>query len=133
IPYVGPIISEGLKPGMALYVQGAVPDNGKQFSINFQTGQSDSDDIAFHFNPRIGQYVHLNSFRNGSWEKKETVPDKPFTKGAAFNMFVTINSEDYEVHVNGVHLCTFKHRVPLENITTLAIFGDISIAIYGFI
>lgn len=38
-----------------------------------------------------------------------------------------------QVHVNGVQLCIFKHRIPLENISTLAIFGDISITIYGFI
>lgn len=33
------------------------------FEINLKTGLSDRDDIAFHFNPRIGQYVYLNSFR----------------------------------------------------------------------
>lgn len=38
-----------------------------------------------------------------------------------------------QVYVNGVQLCIFKHRIPLESISTLAIFGDISVAIYGFI
>lgn len=33
IPYVGPIISGGLKPGMALYVQGTVPDNANQYDF----------------------------------------------------------------------------------------------------
>lgn len=68
-----------------------------RFAIKFQTGQSDTDDIAFHFSPCIGQNVFLNSFRSGSWEKEETASDKPFTKGATFNMLVIINSEGYEV------------------------------------
>lgn len=38
-----------------------------------------------------------------------------------------------QVHVNGVQLCIFKHRIPLENISTLAVSGDISITVYGFI
>ncbi|XP_058243135.1 uncharacterized protein LOC131351660 isoform X2 [Hemibagrus wyckioides] len=132
IPYVG-TIRGGLKPDMAVFFQGTLPAHAKKFAINFQTGQSDSDDIAFHFNPCIGQYVCLNSYRNASWEQEESTSEKPFTKGAAFNMFIIINSEGYEVHVNGVQLCIFKHRIPLENITTLAIFGDISISIFSFI
>ncbi|GAA6079784.1 uncharacterized protein LOC108263901 isoform X4 [Tachysurus ichikawai] len=133
IPYVGPIISGGLKPGMALYIQGVVPDNANQFEINFQTGQSDSDDIAFHFNPHIGQYVYLNSFRNGIWEKEERVSEELFTKGAAFYMFVVIGSEGYEVYVNGLQHCRFEHRVPLENVSTISIYGDVIIPIYGLI
>lgn len=38
-----------------------------------------------------------------------------------------------QVYVNGVQLYIFKHRIPLEHISTLAIFGDISVTIYGFI
>ncbi|XP_053533823.1 uncharacterized protein LOC108264058 isoform X2 [Ictalurus punctatus] len=132
LPYVG-TIRGGIRSDTAVFFQGTLPAHAKMFAINFQTGQSDSDDIAFHFNPRIGKHVYLNSFRNASWEKEETAPDKLFTKGAAFNMFVVISSEGYEVYVNGVQLCIFKHRIPLESISTLAIFGDISVAIYGFI
>ncbi|KAM9493163.1 uncharacterized protein Hap1MRO34_003470 isoform 1-T1 [Clarias gariepinus] len=132
LPYVG-TIRGGIRPDMAVFFQGTLPAHAKKFVINFQTGQSDTDDIAFHFNPRIGQHVYLNSFRNGQWETEETAPDKPFTKGAAFNMLVIINSTDYEVHVNGLQLCTFKHRMALENISGLAICGDISIFFYGFI
>lgn len=67
------------------------------FEINFKTGPSDGDDIAFHFNPRIDQYVYLNSFRNGSWEKREPTPNIPFNKGTTLNMFVVIKLEGYEV------------------------------------
>lgn len=68
-----------------------------RFEINFQTGDGSSDDIAFHFNPRIGHYTALNSFSNGSWEKEESAPDKPFAEGAAFQMIVVFKSDEYEV------------------------------------
>lgn len=132
------------------------------FEINLKTGESDLDDIAFHFNPRIGQYVYLNSFRNGGWDKEACASDKPFIKGAAFYMFVVINSHTYEasdfscvllvisiknhellkntfiiillqVYVNGLKHCTFKHSIPLEKVSTLGIRGDVSKLIYGFI
>ncbi|XP_053478555.1 uncharacterized protein LOC128606449 [Ictalurus furcatus] len=138
-PFIQPTLSYvsrikgGIRPDMAVFFQGTIPINGKRFEINFKTGESDVDDIAFHFNPRIGQYVYLNSFRNGSWEKEDCVSDKPFTKGAGFYMFVVIKSDNYEVYVNGLWHCMFKHRIPLEKVSTLGICGDISKPIYGCI
>lgn len=69
-----------------------------RFIINFQTGDSNGDDIAFHINPQLGRHVAINSFRNGSWDTEESVSDKPFIKGASFNVFVVIKSEHYEVY-----------------------------------
>ncbi|XP_047677998.1 uncharacterized protein LOC113650748 isoform X2 [Tachysurus fulvidraco] len=132
LPYVG-VIPGKAKPDMAVFFQGALPADANEFIINFQTGNSDGDDIAFCINPHLGCYVAINSFRNGSWETEESVADKPFTKGAAFNMFVIIKSEHYEVYVNGLELCTFKHRIPLEKISVLGISGDVSINFIGFI
>uniref|UniRef100_A0A8B9H136 Galectin n=1 Tax=Astyanax mexicanus TaxID=7994 RepID=A0A8B9H136_ASTMX len=103
IPYVG-TIPEGIKPDMAV------------FAINFKTGSSDGDDVALHFKPRIGQKVTLSSFRNGKWESEESASAEPFTRGAPFTMFFTINTEGYEVFVNGVKHCMFKHRIPVEKI-----------------
>uniref|UniRef100_A0A672N0P9 Galectin n=1 Tax=Sinocyclocheilus grahami TaxID=75366 RepID=A0A672N0P9_SINGR len=114
LPYVGQI-SGGLKEGMALYLQGVFPTNADQFELNFKTGPSDNDDIAFHFNPRMDQKVVMNSFRNGGWEAEESVSDNPFIKGQPFEMFI--------VYVNGKELCTFKHRIPLEKVAMLNIKG----------
>ncbi|KAG7332967.1 hypothetical protein KOW79_003102 [Hemibagrus wyckioides] len=132
LPHVGKIPG-GIKQDMAVFVQGTLPSDAKSFAINFKTGPSDGDDIAFHYNPRIGDITALNSFRNGTWETQENAPDKPFTKGEAFQMIVPINSEGYEVYVNGLRQCGFKHRIPLENVSALEIHGDLSQLIYGFI
>ncbi|XP_051727205.1 uncharacterized protein lgals4 isoform X28 [Ctenopharyngodon idella] len=134
LPYVGPI-SGGLREGMALYLQGVVPNNADQFVINFKTGKSvgNDDDIAFHFNPRIGSKVALNSFRNKKWEAEESFSDNPFKKGQTFEMFTVIKSEGYQVYVNGKEQYTFKHRIPLEKVSALNIAGDVAVNLFGFI
>lgn len=38
-----------------------------------------------------------------------------------------------QVYVNGLQLCMFNHRVPLENVSAVSIYGDVAIPIYGFI
>uniref|UniRef100_A0A672N0I2 Galectin n=1 Tax=Sinocyclocheilus grahami TaxID=75366 RepID=A0A672N0I2_SINGR len=132
LPYVGQI-SGGLKEGMALYLQGVFPTNADQFELNFKTGPSDNDDIAFHFNPRMDQKVVMNSFRNGGWEAEESVSDNPFIKGQPFEMFIVVKSEGYVVYVNGKELCTFKHRIPLEKVAMLNISGNVAVNLFGFI
>uniref|UniRef100_A0A9J8A4V4 Galectin 4 n=1 Tax=Cyprinus carpio carpio TaxID=630221 RepID=A0A9J8A4V4_CYPCA len=132
LPYVAPI-SGGLREGMAFYLKGVIPTNADQFEINFKTGQSDSDDTAFHFNPRLHQKVVMNSFRNRKWEAKESVSDNPFKKGETFEMFTVIKSEGYQVYVNGKELYTFKHRIPLKKVSTLNINGDVAVNLSGFL
>lgn len=130
------------------------------FEINLLTGDSDNDDIAFHIRPQIGKPVALNSFINGSWETEEYPSDNPFIKDTSFHLFLVINSEGYEVwflnskqkmehleskvihqnvsmllqvYVNNFQHCTFKHRIPLEKVSTLGIRGDITINYFGFV
>uniref|UniRef100_A0A8C2CVQ7 Galectin n=1 Tax=Cyprinus carpio TaxID=7962 RepID=A0A8C2CVQ7_CYPCA len=119
IPYMGPI-SGGLREGMALYLQGAVPANAERFRINFKTGPTDKHDTAFHFNPRMGSNVAMNSFSTGKWETGESVSDNPFKKGEAFEMFFVIKSEGYQV------------RVLRTRLTTL-LKGNIAVNLFGFI
>uniref|UniRef100_A0A3B1KFY5 Galectin n=1 Tax=Astyanax mexicanus TaxID=7994 RepID=A0A3B1KFY5_ASTMX len=113
--YVG-TIPEGIKPDMAVCFQGTVPADSDQFAINFKTGSSDGDDVALHFNPLIGQKVTLSSCRNGKWESEESASAEPFTRSSLHHVFV-----------NGVKHCMFKHRIPVEKVSTLNIGGDVSL------
>uniref|UniRef100_A0A673N1J1 Galectin n=1 Tax=Sinocyclocheilus rhinocerous TaxID=307959 RepID=A0A673N1J1_9TELE len=92
-----------------------------RFELNFKTGPSENDDIAFHFNARMDRKVVMNSFRNRGWEAEESVSDNPFKKGQPFEMFIVVKSEGYVVYVNGKELYTFKHRIPLEKVSMLNI------------
>lgn len=38
-----------------------------------------------------------------------------------------------QVYVNGLRHCTFQHRIPLENVSTISIRGDVSIQVIGFV
>uniref|UniRef100_A0A8C2CV23 Galectin n=1 Tax=Cyprinus carpio TaxID=7962 RepID=A0A8C2CV23_CYPCA len=124
LPYVAPIPG-GLRKGMALYIQGVIPTNAGRFEINFKTGPADKNDIAFHFNPRMGSKVVMNSLKNGKWGAEESVSDSPFKKGEAFEMFF--------VRIKGQQHCMFKHRIPLEEVNTINIYGNVSISFLGFV
>uniref|UniRef100_A0A8C2CXG4 Galectin n=1 Tax=Cyprinus carpio TaxID=7962 RepID=A0A8C2CXG4_CYPCA len=106
------------------------------FEINFKTGPADKNDIAFHFNPRMGSKVVMNSLKNGKWGAEESVSDSPFKKGEAFEMFFVVKSEGYQVCVlrhNSNSHCMFKHRIPLEEVNTINIYGNVSISFLGFV
>lgn len=67
------------------------------FLINFLAGPSTTDDVLITFNPRIGQYLYLNTYRNGVWEKERLAAYKPFMKGTAFNVLIAVTPQYYEV------------------------------------
>uniref|UniRef100_A0A8C1S835 Galectin n=1 Tax=Cyprinus carpio TaxID=7962 RepID=A0A8C1S835_CYPCA len=116
---------------MALYLKGVIPTNAERFEINFKTGQSDSDDTAFHFNPRLHQKVVMNSFRNRKWEAKESSLHDPKRKLGACPHTGCV-ALVYQVYVNGKELYTFKHRIPLEKVSTLNISGHVVVSLFGF-
>lgn len=94
------------------------------FEVNLQTGLYDGDNIAFHYNPRFGQYVYLNTFRNGNWEKEETVSEHPWTKLSSFTMFVVIKAEGYEVSF----MQTCKQK--LQHIPKILVWGSLGLIKY---
>ncbi|XP_037399757.1 stonustoxin subunit beta-like [Pygocentrus nattereri] len=133
LPYVGPL-SGGLKVGLALFFQGVVPSDSDSFTINLKAGQREGDDIAFHFNPRVGTpSVVRNTFRNGQWQNAEETSGGPFVKGGAFDLFMVVKPEGYEVIVNGYVFCMYWHRMPVESVSALNIRGDVFMTNFGLI
>uniref|UniRef100_A0A8C1S6D5 Galectin n=1 Tax=Cyprinus carpio TaxID=7962 RepID=A0A8C1S6D5_CYPCA len=131
LPRIQNTTKGGLREGMALYLKGVIPTNAERFEINFKTGQSDSDDTAFHFNPRLHQKVVMNSFRNRKWEAKESSLHDPKRKLGACPHTGCV-ALVYQVYVNGKELYTFKHRIPLEKVSTLNISGHVVVSLFGF-
>ncbi|KAL7852477.1 hypothetical protein SRHO_G00182620 [Serrasalmus rhombeus] len=122
-PYIGPIPG-GLRAGLILFFQGVVPSDSDGFSMNLKTGPRDGDDVAFRFNPRQCSVV-CDSFRNGKWENPKETLVGPFRGGTAFDIIIANNPDGYEVVVNGHDYCTFKHCIPLEEVSVLNIIGDV--------
>ncbi|KAJ8366843.1 hypothetical protein AAFF_G00338970 [Aldrovandia affinis] len=128
IPYMGPICG-GLRPGMSLCIQGRIPHEISRFHFNLQCGEMEGSDIAFHMNPRFDFWdkVVFNAFQNGCWEGEEKIHEMPFSKGDNFEMVIAVNSEGYQVNVNGRQLYCFQHRMPVERVCALQIGGDVSV------
>ncbi|XP_053471963.1 cytolytic toxin-alpha-like [Ictalurus furcatus] len=128
IPYTD-AIPGGLKTGMAVYFQGVALATGKTFEINLIAGTRERGDITFHMYYTFSDSLAYNTRRNGNWENVERVPGCPVSKGSAFDIFFVIKSEGYEVYVNGKKYYLFKHRMPVEKVNTLHIYGDVNMNI----
>jgi len=70
-----------------------------RFFLNLLCGESESSDIALHFNPRFDGWdkVVFNSCEGGSWGSEDKTHDMPFSKGEAFEMVIMATSQDYQV------------------------------------
>ncbi|XP_075330674.1 galectin-4-like [Odontesthes bonariensis] len=141
IPYLGPIYG-GLRGGVSIYIQGSVPEDitrtelhkgwpdvFDRFFINLLCGESESSDIALHFNPRFDgrDKVVLNSRQSGSWGSEEKIRSMPFSKGKAFEMVIIVTSEGLKIKVNGKDFFMFPHRIPVELVRAMNIGGDVCI------
>ncbi|XP_035535522.1 galectin-4-like [Morone saxatilis] len=128
IPYLGPIYG-GLREGTSIYLQGFVPQDITRFFVNLLCGESESSDIALHFNPRFDSWdkVVFNTSENGSWGSEEKIHHMPFSKGLAFEMVIMVTSHGYQIKVNGNDFFTLHHRLPLERVRAMHIAGDVSI------
>ncbi|XP_036006065.1 galectin-6 [Fundulus heteroclitus] len=128
IPYLGPIYG-GLRDGVSVYIQGSVPKDITRFLINLLCGESDSSDIALHFNPRFDGWdkVVFNSRQGGSWGSEEKIRSMPFSKGKAFELVIMITSKGFQTKVDGKEFFMFPHRIPVEQIRAIQVSGDVSV------
>ena len=71
--------------------------------MNFEVGQGQGADVAFHFNPRFDGWdkVVLNSKQNGSWGNEERNMSMPFRKGSAFELVFMVMTEHFKVRAVG--------------------------------
>lgn len=74
-----------------------------RFAINLRCAESESSDIALHFNPRFDgmDKVVFNAFKDGSWDSEE-FHQMPFTKGKSFEVVIKATSEAYKVRQSTV-------------------------------
>ena len=123
---------DNFEPGKVVYIEGTAPTSGR-FAVNF-ISVLNSDDIAFHFNPRFNQDVVVrNTFRNGEWGPEERDGGFPFTAGEEFSLIFVCQDYGYEVAVNGDHFTTYLHRLPYtqEMIVMIPLLNNIKEIYYA--
>ncbi|XP_075121025.1 galectin-9B-like isoform X2 [Leptodactylus fuscus] len=119
----------GVNDGTLVIISGAVQHSGDRFAVNLQCGHSDSDDIAFHFNPRFdGGLVVCNTKEHKSWGKEEHKREMPFHRGQPFEIRILISGHDYKVSVNRNHFLEYHHRIPLHKVKTLTVNGCVTLS-----
>jgi len=98
----------------------------KNFAIELFAGPS----IAFHMNARFGyQNDHqlvCNAAIGGAWGKEQRTMN-PFTLGQLFQLTIHVQQAHFMIVINGNHILSFDHRVPLHTITGIGAKGDITI------
>ncbi|XP_074045118.1 galectin-9-like isoform X2 [Macrotis lagotis] len=133
IPFSGPIHG-GLQDGHEVIVNGSVlQSGGTRFSVNFQHG-FDGNNIAFHFNPRFenGGLVVCNTKQNGSWGPEERKMQMPFQRGVPFEIRFLVQSTAFTVMVNGNFFLQYQHRLPLYQVDTISIQGEVQVSFINF-
>ncbi|XP_078085727.1 galectin-8-like isoform X2 [Mustelus asterias] len=136
IPYSGAIFG-GLKRGQMIAVQGILPKQSERFQVDLQCGSSEKPraDIAFHFNPRFRRSgcVVCNSLVQEKWGREEIKYEMPFKKGEPFEIIFCIMVDKFKVAVNGKHFLDYQHRINVERVDTLGIFGGVQIQTICFL
>uniref|UniRef100_A0A8B9SD24 Galectin n=1 Tax=Apteryx owenii TaxID=8824 RepID=A0A8B9SD24_APTOW len=136
IPYVGTILG-GLVPGELVVIHGSVPDDADRFQVDFQCGSSIKPraDVAFHFNPRFKRSgcIVCNTLDKEKWGWEEITYKMPFQKGKSFEIVIMVLKDKFQVTVNEKHLLLYNHRISLERIDTLGIYGKVRIKSIDFI
>ncbi|KAM4771690.1 galectin-8 [Rhinophrynus dorsalis] len=135
IPYVGTILG-GLEPGQMVIIHGTVPHDADRFQMDFQCGSSMQPraDVAFHFNPRFkgSGCIVCNTLQNEKWGWEEKTYQMPFTKGQPFEVIFSVFKHKFQVSSNGKNLLVYNHRINLEKVDTLGIYGKVKINMIGF-
>lgn len=135
IPYVG-TIPEQLEPGTLIVIRGHVPFDVDRFQVDLQCGSSVKPraDVAFHFNPRFKRTscIVCNTLMNEKWGWEEITYDMPFNREKSFEIVIMVLKEKFQVAVNGKHILLYAHRISLEKIDTLGIYGKVNIHSIGF-
>ncbi|XDB60746.1 hypothetical protein ABFV05_014362 [Capra hircus] len=134
VPFTGRI-EGGLQDGHKVTVMGRVLSTDEnRFSVNFQTGISDTNNIAFHFNPRFdgGGYVVCNTRQLGNWGSEAKKMQMPFQKGSEFEICFDVDRSSFKVTVNGSIFLDYVHRVPFDKVNAISICGCVHVSYISF-
>ncbi|XP_038153612.1 galectin-9-like [Cyprinodon tularosa] len=121
-------ISDGLKPGRTITIQGIVPCNATRFHVNL----CHISGIALHYNPRFNEGTVVRNTKQydkwffWQWGSEERGGPMPFKRGLSFMLTVICKEDNYQTLVDGKKAHTYYYRFDnLESIKELEINGDV--------
>ncbi|XP_034024513.1 galectin-9-like isoform X2 [Thalassophryne amazonica] len=134
IPFTGSIHG-GLQEGKTITISGRVPHGVGRFHVNLQCGSKADADVALHFNPRYEThpgYVVANTFQYGTWGSEEHKPNTLLPVGSSFNLVITVCRDSYQLTINGCHFMEYRHRIPFNQVDTIAVRGKVEVSTIAF-
>lgn len=105
-----------------------------RLQINIQCGPATSprDDVALHLSIRPNERVVVrNHWQNRQWGPEERYGAPQIHFGQPFDLLVLAEHSQYKIAINGLHFCTFTHRIPLQRIQFVDVSGQGSIQFIG--
>ncbi|XP_073671371.1 galectin-1-like, partial [Paramisgurnus dabryanus] len=95
-----------------------------RFTIDFGV---DSDNIAFHFNPRFNygadvKVIVCNS-KKGGWSEEQRFTFFPFEQGKEFKVSFSFNHENFYAKLTDGNMVTFPNRFGTETFNHLEVAG----------
>lgn len=125
IPFLG-LIPGGLSAGRMLRIKGIINQHGERCQIHIQSGAalSPRDDVTLHISIRPNEYaVVRNTIQRQVVGPEERHGGCPVRYGEPFDMLILAEGGQYKIAFNGLHFCTFAHRMPLHNARYISISG----------
>uniref|UniRef100_A0A194AMM3 Galectin n=1 Tax=Pinctada fucata TaxID=50426 RepID=A0A194AMM3_PINFU len=123
LPYKNSI-SGGVKTGRRIKISGRL--TGNYFYVNL-ADPGPSNDIGFHFNPRLNKNAVIrNSMLGGKWGREERGGGMPFHRGQHFSMGIQVLDREYRVMVNNNHFCSFNFRGQPGKYSELQVGGGLA-------
>ncbi|XP_040294164.1 galectin-9-like [Bufo bufo] len=107
-------------------INGTVLPSATNFIIDIQCDGKTNQDVAFHFNPRFNKgNVVCNTKRKRIWGSEEHKSEVPFTLGQPFEIRTLVTRQNYKVSVDRSEFLEYNHRIPVELVTTLGVYGGV--------
>uniref|UniRef100_A0A2M4CI55 Galectin n=1 Tax=Anopheles darlingi TaxID=43151 RepID=A0A2M4CI55_ANODA len=125
IPFLG-LIPGGLQPGRMIRIKGIIQNHGERCQIHLQTGAAlnPRDDCPLHISIRPHEFViGRNSIQRQVIGAEERHGGCPVRVGESFDLLILAEATQYKLAINGVHFCTFSHRLPLYNVKFISVSG----------
>ncbi|XP_049289266.1 galectin-9-like isoform X1 [Anopheles funestus] len=125
LPFLG-LIPGGLSPGRMLRIKGIINSHGERCQIHIQAGAAVNprDDVPLHISIRPNEHAIVrNSIQNKVVGPEERYGGCPIRYGESFDLLILAESSLYKLAINGVHFCTFAHRLPVHNARYISISG----------
>ncbi|XP_068117092.1 galectin-12 [Hyperolius riggenbachi] len=137
VPYVCTIFG-GLRPRRMILIQGSVGSSAARFQVDFQCGCSTTprSDVAFHFNPRFSSsdaWIICNTLRKDQWLDEVKFSGAPLRKAESFVLLFLFLKDKVKVSIGGQHILDFTYRLPLRDVDTLGIYGDVFVKEVSFL